>query len=96
MKVKFCGITNLEDAKEAIKQGVDYLGFVIDFPKSPRSISTEEFLDIAGRIKQEHDNSSETVPKIVAVTVNMLEEKLEETLIWPEALMALILILLKL
>lgn len=70
----------MEDAKEVIKQGVDYLGFVIDFPKSPRSVSAEDFLNIAGRIKQECGNLPETIPKIVAVTVNMSEEKLEELL----------------
>ncbi|HKS36257.1 MAG TPA: N-(5'-phosphoribosyl)anthranilate isomerase, partial [Verrucomicrobiae bacterium] len=40
VKVKICGITNLEDALAAVDAGADALGFIF-CESSPRKVSTE-------------------------------------------------------
>ncbi|WKZ23492.1 MAG: phosphoribosylanthranilate isomerase [Candidatus Brocadiaceae baterium WH-1] len=44
MRVKICGITNSEDARNAVELSADALGFV--FAKSPRRITKEQVRDI--------------------------------------------------
>ncbi|NWF67099.1 MAG: phosphoribosylanthranilate isomerase [Campylobacterales bacterium] len=49
MKVKICGITNLEDALVASKFGADAVGFVF-YEKSPRYITPESALKISNSL----------------------------------------------
>lgn len=44
-RVKFCGITQLSDALEAVRLGVDALGFVF-YPNSPRNIEIGKAAEI--------------------------------------------------
>lgn len=44
MRVKICGITNSEDAQNAVELGADALGFV--FAKSPRQVTKDQARDI--------------------------------------------------
>ncbi len=44
MRVKICGITNVEDAQAAVTLGADALGFV--FAKSPRQVTKEQARDV--------------------------------------------------
>lgn len=48
MKVKICGITEREDALNAVKLGVDVLGFI--FASSPRQVSPERVRRIIDEI----------------------------------------------
>src|SRR5271156_728099 len=65
VRVKICGITNLEDAEAAVAAGADALGFIL-YEKSRRFISIENAINIV-----------ETLPpfvQTVAVTVNATKE----------------------
>ncbi|MHC4498172.1 MAG: phosphoribosylanthranilate isomerase [Planctomycetota bacterium] len=49
VKVKICGITNLEDAVAAMDMGADLLGFNF-YPKSPRFVTPEKVADIVNKL----------------------------------------------
>jgi phosphoribosylanthranilate isomerase len=49
VKIKICGITNLEDAKAAVDFGADALGFVF-YGKSPRSVSPARAASIISKL----------------------------------------------
>lgn len=49
MKVKICGITNLEDALTAVDAGADYLGFIF-YPPSKRSTTPKAAQEIAAHL----------------------------------------------
>ncbi|CAG0934990.1 phosphoribosylanthranilate isomerase [Thermoflexales bacterium] len=69
MKVKICGITNLDDAQAAIEAGADLLGFNF-YVRSPRYLAPERAREIAAQIR-----SGEQRPLLVGVFVNSpLEE----------------------
>lgn len=45
MKVKICGVTNLEDARWAANLGADFIGFNF-YPNSPRKVSVKNAKDM--------------------------------------------------
>ncbi len=68
MKVKFCGMTNIDDVSYAIKLGVDFIGFVF-YQKSKRFISYED----AKKIIEKTDSGV----KKVGVFVEQDEEEIK-------------------
>ena len=70
LKVKICGITNLEDASLAVRLGADMLGFI--FASSPRRTSPEVAKDILRQVPP--------FIKSVGVFVNEDPEVIRETI----------------
>ena len=64
MRVKICGITNLDDAFVAVDAGADYLGFIF-YPPSKRSIEGPACQNIVTQLRARAD-----CPLLVAVFVN--------------------------
>ncbi len=47
LRVKLCGMNRPEDIAAANRLHPDYVGFVVDFPQSHRSISSDQLIDLA-------------------------------------------------
>lgn len=69
VKVKVCGITNLDDALKAVEFGADALGFNF-YPPSPRCIAPEQARSILEKLPPQVCN--------VALFVNEPREKVKE------------------
>ena len=72
--IKFCGFTNLEDSLEAVKLGVNYLGFILEVPTSKRSLNLHTFYQIVRELKENYPGNYQ----IVAVTQNQDKFKLAQ------------------
>jgi len=74
LRVKICGITNYEDAKNAIDFGADALGFVF-YEKSPRYITPED----AKKLIQKLPPFVEMVGLFVNVTSDFVNQTAKHT-----------------
>lgn len=68
VKIKVCGLTNVEDAMECANLGVDFIGFV--FAGSPRRIVKEE----AGKIISELPQTVKKVGVFVNEKISVVED----------------------
>jgi phosphoribosylanthranilate isomerase len=75
MKIKICGITNLEDALVAAEAGADYLGFIF-YPPSPRAVDKSTARLIIAHLRQ----NLATPPMMVGVFVNETAVTITQTL----------------
>lgn len=65
-KLKFCGIKTIEIATLICNYPVDYIGFIIDYPPSPRNVSAIE----AKKIIEELQQKFSILPTFIGVFVN--------------------------
>lgn len=71
---KICGITKFDDAKCAIENGAQALGFVA-FPPSPRNITPKKFAELAKCCKKLSEKT-----ELVVVMVNPTKEQIDDYL----------------
>jgi phosphoribosylanthranilate isomerase len=74
MKVKICGITNLDDALVALHAGADLLGFNF-YPKSPRYVSLEACAAMTRELRRRGCKAT-----LVGVFVNPSQAEVERAL----------------
>ena len=88
MKIKVCGTNDAMFAAEAVRLGVDYLGFIFE-PSSPRYVTVEKARSICSCLKQRHeaiDSSAslrlcvEKKPVLVGVFVRETPAQIIETM----------------
>ncbi len=75
MKVKICGINDAVFAAEAVRLGVDYLGFIFE-PSSPRYVTVEKVTEIVSSL----DASLRRRVRLVGVFVRETPAEITETM----------------
>ena len=75
MKVKICGINDAVFAAEAVRLGVDYLGFIFE-PSSPRYVTVEKVTEIVSSL----DASLKRRVRLVGVFVRETPAQIIETM----------------
>ena len=90
MRVKICGITNIEDALQAIEAGADALGFVF-YTESPRYITPTNakkimeklppFIGRVGLFVNEGIDTIDTISKYCNLTMSQIHNDIDEEIL---------------
>ncbi len=78
VRVKICGLTNLEDALVAAAAGADYLGFIF-YPPSKRTVTAETARPLIAQLRQSL-TAVERPPRLVGVFVNEMPQVVSSVL----------------
>lgn len=76
VKVKICGLTNLDDAQVALDAGADFLGFIL-YPKSLRYIQPGQVAEVLAKLVR--PSHVQTVGVFVNVPTDAVIATLEQT-----------------
>ncbi len=79
VRVKICGLTNLEDAQVAAEAGADLLGFIF-YEKSPRYVTPDVVREITYELRRTPFTARSASPVLVGVFVNAETAQILETL----------------
>lgn len=79
--VKICGLTNIGDAREAARQGADYLGFLVEIKQSKDSISAEKAKELIKKLPKKakkvavvyKDNANEIIKLCKTVNPDIVQ-----------------------
>lgn len=81
VRVKICGITNVDDALAALSYGADFLGFIL-YPPSPRAVAPDAVAAITAQVRAQRADLFARIapPRLVGVFVNEPAAAMAETL----------------
>ena len=80
VRVKICGITNVEDALAAAEAGADFLGFIF-YPPSPRYVTPEQAGEIIAALRRlEGETGRQHPTRAVGVFVDEELDRVRETI----------------
>lgn len=73
MKIKICGLRRTEDIEYVNEYRPDFIGFIINFPKSHRSISPEQAKELHSRLRADIPAVGVTVNQTLEYNAALLE-----------------------
>ncbi len=78
-QIKICGIANKEDAFKIARLEPDYMGFILNYPKSPRNIAPEKAKEIIFTLRKKYGNKIKFVGVFVDEDIKKVKEILRSS-----------------